>query len=379
MHLTRFFKWAWLFQLLVGVALFGVSFFIENQILQAFFAGPALALVLTLALEVGKAASIVWHRYLTENAGGGYPRDTRIVSGSFRFALVLLSLICSLLYLGVQLDRPHLAAVRKAELGAIDAELKEAIARLETNRAARLAADQTRRNREYADARRDHQGHVEELESLLRAEMDNVVNGVFRGPRDQTIEQRLAVARAERDTALTALAVRHREEASRLAAELAREQGKARTELIRRTEARRRAIYDGDLNDDERIQDPRVVALMHMTEAVVGWRPTAPQFVFGFALFISLTMELGILLAFDTITLSALPALAVQHREEVTTEAMLAELRGTADREELRHRDTMDRVRKSADRVVERGEAAAKAPRLDDEPIGKAPEPRKAA
>jgi hypothetical protein len=160
---------------------------------------------------------------------------------------------------------------------------------------------------------------------------------------------------------------------------LTREQGKARTELIRRTEARRRAIHDGDLDDDERIQDPRVVALMHMTEAVVGWRPTAPQFVFVFALFISLTMELGILLAFDTITLSALPALAVQHREEVTTEAMLAELRGTADREELRHRDTMDRVRKGADRIVERGEAAAKAPRLDDEPMGKAPEPRKAA
>jgi hypothetical protein len=202
MHLTRFFKWAWLFQLLVGVGLFGVSFFIENRILQAFFAGPALALALTLALEVGKAASIVWHRYLSTSAGGGYPKDTRLVSGSFRLALVLLSLICSLLYLGAQLDRPRLDRVRKAELAAIDAELREGLARLESDRTTRLDADQARRDREYSDARRDHQGQVDELEGLLRAEMDNVVNGVFRGPRYETLEQRLVAARAARDQAL---------------------------------------------------------------------------------------------------------------------------------------------------------------------------------
>ena len=66
MHLTRFFKSAWLVQLLVGAALFGVSFAIENQILQAFLASPAL--VLALALEIGKAASIVWHRSRWRNS-----------------------------------------------------------------------------------------------------------------------------------------------------------------------------------------------------------------------------------------------------------------------------------------------------------------------
>lgn len=202
---------------------------------------------------------------------------------------------------------------------------------------------------------------MEELEALLRAEMDNVVNGVFRGPRYETFEQRLTRARADRDAALTALAARHRDQANRFAANLAREQMQARADLVNRSETRRRALHNGDLDDDERTQDPRIVALMNMAQAVIGWQLTAPQFVFVFALFISLVIELGIVLAFDTVTLAVLPALTVQHREQVTTEAMVAEMQGAAEREELRHREAMERVRNGADRAMERAEVGTDA------------------
>ena len=221
MHFARFFKLAWAVQLLVGVALFGVSFYIENEILQAFFAAPVVALVLALSLETGKAASIVWHRYLAQGASEDYPPITRLVSAGFRGGLVMLSLLCSLLYLGVQLDRPNLDAVRDAELAAIDTELAQALARLDAERETRLERDQR------------------------------------------------------------------------------------------------------------------------------------------------LVVELGIVLAFDTVTLSMRPALAAQHREEVMTEAMMAELNGTAEREGLRHRDAMDRVRKGGERIGERARAAANKHRDD--------------
>ena len=356
MRLGGFFSLAWLFQLLVGVTLFGVSFAIEAQILQAFLVGPALALVLALGLEVGKAVSIIWHRYLAAAGSSAYPKGTRVISGAFRAGLVILSLICSLLYLGAQMDRPNLETVRRTELDAIDRGFKEDIARLENQRAARLDADQVRRNREYADTRTDHRRQLDQLEALLRAEMNNVVKGVFRGPRYETLEQRLAAARSERDAALLVLAARHRAEAARLGAELDTEYAKSRAAIVQKAETARRSLHADRLDSDERIQDPRVVALIRMFEAVLGLKMNAPQFVFLFAVFISIVIELGIVLAFDIVTLSVLPALEAQHREGVTTEAMMAEMQGTAEREGLRHRESVERIRRGADRIHQRAE-----------------------
>jgi hypothetical protein len=62
MRLSGFFRVTWVLQLLVGVALFAVSLLIENRVLHAFFAAPVIALTLAVALELGKAAAIVWHR-----------------------------------------------------------------------------------------------------------------------------------------------------------------------------------------------------------------------------------------------------------------------------------------------------------------------------
>ena len=82
MPLTGFFRITWTIQLLVGIALFSVSFLIENQVLQSFFSAPAIALTLTAALEFGKAVAIVWHRYLSQSGAAGYPAATRAFSSA---------------------------------------------------------------------------------------------------------------------------------------------------------------------------------------------------------------------------------------------------------------------------------------------------------
>ncbi|WP_295391571.1 hypothetical protein [uncultured Thiodictyon sp.] len=358
MHLTGFFRVTWIVQLAVGVALFGVSLLIENRVLHAFFAAPVIALTLAIALELGKAAAIVWHRYLSLSAAAAYPWATRAFSAAFRVGLVGLSVLCSVLYLGEHLDRPHLAAVRNADLQAIETRLAEDLARLSAERQTRAATDQARREAEYADARRDHQGQVQELESLLRAEMDHVVGGVFKGPRYQELAARLTAAQAARDGALAALSARHRQEAADPTP--AREYAQLRATLLGRAQAQQQAVREASYDGDDRTHDPRVVTLIRLAAAVFDRKLTAPQFVFGFSLFLSLLVELGILLAFDTVTLAVIPALATQHREAVLRESLLAEVAGSAERDGIRHRQAMDRVRQGADRVVERAQATAR-------------------
>jgi hypothetical protein len=271
--------------------------------------------------------------------------------------------LCSVLYLAEHLDRPNLQAVRGADLHAVESRLAEDLERLAADRRARLAAEQARRESEYADARRDHQGQVEALEALLRAEMDRVVGGVFKGPRYQELAARLAAAQTARDAALRSLAERHAREGADL--NPAREYERARAEVLERAEAQRRAVREASYDGDDRTHDPRVVTLIRLAAAVFGRSLSAPEFVFGFALFLSLLIELGILLAFDTVTLAVIPALAAQHREEVLRESLLAEVGGTAERDGIRHREAMARVRAQAERIVERAQAQARV-RPDD-------------
>ena len=98
MFFNYFFKASWAIQLLVGMGLFTVSFLIENEVMQAFLSTSALALGLTITLEVGKAVSIVWYRYMLA-VSESYSTSLRIASGLFRLGLMILSITCSLLLL----------------------------------------------------------------------------------------------------------------------------------------------------------------------------------------------------------------------------------------------------------------------------------------
>lgn len=58
-------------------------------------------------------------------------------------------------------------------------------------------------------------------------------------------------------------------------------------------------------------------AFVGVLAAVFEHQPTTLQFVFYFALFLSLTMELGIWVAFEHITLARLPVFAAGYRAEL--------------------------------------------------------------
>jgi hypothetical protein len=352
MPLTRFFHLGWIIQLLVGIALFSVSFLIELAVLQSFLAGVMMTLVLAAALEVGKATAIVWHRYLKDAPESLYPIAIRRISAAFRFGLVGLSILCSLLYIGIQVDRPHLTEVRESELAALQSRLDADLQRLDAETAAGSQRLDAREQEAMAALRSHHDPRIAELEQMLREEMDNVVGGTFKGPRYQEIEARLAQARTQRDSALAQLAARQAEEASNQSAALARTHAQTRLALVHTADAAREAIHNNDYAADARAQHPLVTTFIRTVQAVTGHAISPPLFALGLALFLAVLMELGILLAFETVTLVMLPLLSTQHREEVNTEALRAELDGTATREALRQRETLERVRKSAEHIL---------------------------
>ena len=361
MAFNGFFRIVWSLQILVGVALFAVSFLIEGHILASFFGIALVAWVLAAALEIGKAASIVWHRHLLQSQPEEYPLATRLTSGAFRVGLVGLSVLCSLLFLGAQLDRPHAAELRDAGLAAVDTRLAEDLTRIDADRDARSASLASRQAAELAEAQGEHQRRVRDLEARLAREMDNVVGGTFKGPRYKELEAQLVAARGERERVLGELAARHAQDGPRLAAALAQEHRAARAERTARAEAERRAVAQADFDDDPRAHDPRVVAFLRMVQSMAGIDLSAPQFVFGFAFALAVLTELGILLAFDTVTVAARQVLAAQQREQVLSEELIAQMAGDAEREALRHREAMDRVRRGAERIAERAGAEAAA------------------
>ena len=124
---SHFFRVSWSIQLLVGICLFIVSFMIEKQVLEAFIVTPFLALLLAASLEIGKAVAIIWHRYMTSRSDVLYPNSIRWASSLFRIGLVFLSVVCSLLFLAANLDRPNLDEVRSHEMSRGESRLDETL------------------------------------------------------------------------------------------------------------------------------------------------------------------------------------------------------------------------------------------------------------
>ncbi len=356
MKLTHFFRLSWSVQLLVGLGLFMVSFMIESTVLQAFIAAPVLAVLLAAALETGKAIAIIWHRYLELHLDSHqlYPRSTRIASAVFRIGLVGLSVLCSLLFLSDNLDRPNLDQVREGDVMRIEQQFAQDIASLDKSLALRREQLLERQKIEYDDVRGAFVERTQRLESDLKAEMDNVVNGTFKGPRYQEIESRINVALKARDDRLEELSKMHQQQKAYAAAELGAEETAQRNRLRKDLENQRERLMQRDYADDERANDTRIVAFLKVVESVFDVTVLPLQFVFAFSILLSLLMEIGILLAFETVTVAMMPALRAQHEETLNNELLDAQLRGEMQRDTAEHEAAVTRIRRTGDRVMEK-------------------------
>ncbi|PWQ98143.1 hypothetical protein [Leucothrix pacifica] len=350
----HFFRLSWIVQLLVGICLFTVSFLIEKQVLEAFIATPMLALLLAGSLELGKAVAIIWHRYMSHQPMTHYPGSVRLTSNVFRMGLVLLSMLCSLLFLSDNLDRPNLESVRESETKRQENQLNKYLSRIEKQNSTKLATLQKSLQSEYEHLDERFKDRIAVIQKELNLEMNNVVNGTFKGPRYAEIESRLNKEKALRDTELKKLLENNKAayslEAKRLTAALEEKQESAYLAAT----ASHNAIQVNDFAEDERANDSRIVSFLKVVKSVSGTQVMPLQFVFAFSLLISLLMEIGILLAFNTITLSILPALKATHAADLSNDIMQSEFDQEVREDELRHKEAVNKIRRTADNVMDK-------------------------
>ena len=351
MQARHFFRISWLLQLVVGAGLFGVSFLLQGRVMAGFLVAPALAWSLTGMLEFSKALAIVWHRYMSESPQV-YPRSTRLVSGLFRTGLLALSLLSSLLFVGGHLDRPRLAEAREQDLAALDRETTLALDRLEQSGEQRLAALRERAAASDDDALAGYRESIQRLEARLDEEMNNVVRGEFKGPRYREIERRLEAEKANMARAASERAARL--EAAEKSA--AREIDNERQRILEKARAQRRRIMTSEYGDDERAADPRIAAFISLSRGLFGVAPGAQGLVFAFAILISLLLELGIMLSFDTLTVTVAPALRAEHQHEIDKQIFGAKLATEAEKETARYQKFMEKLEKRARATVETAE-----------------------
>jgi len=353
LSLSYFFKGSWVVQLIVGTGLFLCSFFLEYQIILSFLTPSLLALFLTITLELGKVSAIVWHYYLNRLSSMEYPTSIRITSSIFRIGLMFLSLLCSQLYLSYHLDRPNLEKVKNSDLQVVKQNLKKKLDRLEIEFARERNLMLERQEKEIATEMQQWDKRIEKLESLLLLEMDNVVNGVFKGPRYRELERRLAKEKNNRQRVLENLHKRHIEELAKLNT-LFDSKFQKTIEEARQQELK---IEKKDYTADERANDPRIIAFLKVIEEVFNYSLLPLQFVFFFSFLLSGLMEAGIILAFSTITIALAPVFQVYHQEAVEKEALLARVSGEVNRDNVKYMAKINKIYNAGKQVVQKAEA----------------------
>jgi hypothetical protein len=362
------FKWfyniSWSLQLAVGLVLFGVTAVLEALVLAAYLESLWLGVFIAAGLEAAKVLTIIIYRILNGHAGVPYPRGVRWLTLGFRGMLFGLSAACSVMFLAQHLDRPGMERVRAADLAAAETRYRRDLAAAQAgyierrDRTLALFAEEDKREREALTQR--YRPSIAALEAKLDAEMDNVVGGEFKGKRYKELQARLAEEKGAYDQALAALeraaAARPRDALERLETERRARRAQLAEGYARDAAAIRNADYQGDA----RVEHPMARAFVGVLAAVFERRPSTLQFVFFFALFLSLTMELGIWVAFEHITLARLPVFAAAYRaelavagKEVETDSELREF----ELEEAVGNEKARRKRRSIEDVLRGGDS----------------------
>lgn len=320
-------KLSWTAQLLAGVTLFGISLLLEALVLSHYLGITELAFFLAAALEASKALTVILYRVMKTQPVVRYPISVQAAVLVFRVGLLGLSAACSVMYLADRLDRPFLNEVRTADQAHIEANLAAQLDRMERaytrDRAERISVLEAQRKVAEQTLVERSGATIRELEHLLTQEMDNVVGGNFEGPRYRALQVRLREEKAAFNQRLGALQQKFNERRNlnleRLDAPHRDNMAKARAAAERRLTR----LNAADYADDERVQNAMVRAFLSVTNEVMHTDLGALHFVFFFSLFLSVLIELGIVVAFENLTLAQLPIFAL---EEVTSRKLKEQL-----------------------------------------------------
>jgi hypothetical protein len=354
----------WIIEVLAGVGLFTISFLLQNEVLQAFMSSAMLALLLAVFLEAAKVAAIVWHRYFVSLDLASYPDSIRMTSFLFRLGLLGLSMLCSVIYLSSHLDRPYIKQIQSEEIGRQESIARQSMEELNKEQEQSRINLQAKQKDELDAKRLSGQQRVLTLERILKDEMDNVVNGVFQGPRYTEINKRLEQAYTQNSQDLAEIKERQFKEQQALNQFLQQQKQALDAKNQQQLAIGREAVLKNDYANDERVNHPMVVAFLNVTKSMFDWRLEPLQFVFTFSILTSVLIELGILLSFDTVTLSIHSLMVKQQAYEIDKEVLKANVQAKKTSEDIKHEADMELIKKSAARATDKAKVYFEQPGL---------------
>lgn len=277
-----------------------------------------------------------------------YPATTRAVSFAFRNGLLGLSLLCSALLLTDNLN--NIDAKHKLQ-DEQTAEVHQRAERLVQTLEQQQQAERTQYKAQQAQSLGRLDTRIDELNRLMEAEMDNVVQGHFKGKRYQEFELQRDQLMAEREE----LRSRQLEELRTYEASLATAFTSREADIRKREEEEKKAAIAAFNPDDPRANDKMVVSFLKSVESVrPSWVPTASQFIFLFSILLSLLVEMGIVLAFENVMLALAPILRLKIEGGLEQEILKTKLSNAQEKDDIQHEADLDNIRRKADQTVEK-------------------------
>ena len=317
MYSSIFYKVSWTAQVAAGIVLFTLSFLIESYVLAQYLDNAALAMALAGALEISKALSVVFYRFMKTQTDVGYPAAVAIMLLVFRLTLLILSLICSIMYFAEQLDRPYLESIKAADRERVERDFSKRVTALQLDfQERRTRAEQALRlcyQRLAEQASQRWLPAIGELENLLSKEMDNSRNGEFVGPRYREIERRLGNEKDQYSAHLSSLSDSEHQEQRQMLSDLSERYESSLHRLRDQQEANLSAIRGADYRGDPRVEHAMLNAVLAICADLFGATTTPLQFVVFFSIFVSFIVELGIVVIFEHIALSYMSLFQAEH------------------------------------------------------------------
>lgn len=260
---------------LAGFFLFLVSLYIESLVFQEFLGAAFLGFTFAFALELAKSVSILCGPLLAH-----IPQlkrlSLRIVLLIMRLGLIAVSVFCAALFLARHIDRPNISAVRSADLGLVEQQAEEEQQRIlmsllteyevsVRNHELALQTESKQINHRYRNA-------LDELRSMLNLEMDNVINGTFKGPRYREIEARLSRQEEQLKTELDDLYHRFQKQSREISLEYKANQQSEKSRILADKTRKLTAVRASNYLDDERVSLPMILAARNIFTSLFGLR-----------------------------------------------------------------------------------------------------------
>lgn len=271
-----------------------------------------------------------------------YPFTTRLVSKIFLGGLLALSLLSSALLLTDNLNNIQLKhQLQDQKLTALENFTKEKIAALQE----RQKQERQQFNTQQIQSMESLNQDIAALERSRQLEMNNVVNGTFKGERYAEYQAQYAARLQEKET----LRTRQLNELRIHEADLAHAYQQEEALLLQQEAQKKQNLLEMFNPNDPRTNDPMVVSFLMALESMnLPWMPTPSQFIFLFAFMLSLLMELGIVLAFENVVLALSPILKLRLQGEIEQELLKTQLDNEQEKDSIQHEADLDAIRRQA-------------------------------